>query len=490
MVEKEIVSKNQMITKMLHIGHGDYNIYLDVGTTAAKSESELFAHFLSWNTKNGEVRDSKVALPICALRGTCDKELFENAVANLCCLDPRNLWKAIKFNSDLTKMGNKVVPPAGTFLKDGVKQYLKVRESDKGWFDRTVLQHRESMHDLYAHFRVKPSSYAQSIIFDDEKPKGSVFEAVSLLKNMSPKEAAGTILNKRIPFLVAIRAIGKINQNSDVILALISSMSGNELITNTNSLKKMGVFENDILKSAYDEAMNKAKTDKRTSTLKAGKAAEAVGDKKIAKKLQSIQEDKLVKLGGIDGDWLVLGDKSGSMSESIEVAKQVSALIAQQVKGKVHLIFFNVSPAYFDVSGKTLEEIKSLTKRISAGGGTSIGCGVDYIMNKNVLVDGIVIVSDGGDNTSPRFVDSYKKYAEKFGIEPTVYHLHVPGEQNVLARLPFQIEKFELGRYVDYYSLPNIVKVLKANRYHLLDEIMGTPLLTFKDVFKAKEVTN
>ena len=46
------------------------------------------------------------------------------------------------------------------------------------------------------------------------------------------------------------------------------------------------------------------------------------------------------------------------MHDSIRVATEIAGFIAQQVKGRVILIFFNEEPAIFDVTGKTLEQIK------------------------------------------------------------------------------------------------------------------------------------
>jgi len=80
-MEKEIISRNRIVSSLMHIGHGDLSIFTDVGIKAAKEEDELLGHFISWNSKHGEVRDSKVAFPILALRGRKDQELFENAVS-------------------------------------------------------------------------------------------------------------------------------------------------------------------------------------------------------------------------------------------------------------------------------------------------------------------------------------------------------------------------------------------------------------------------
>jgi len=487
MVERELVSRNQMINELVRIGHGDLSIYNDLGLKAVKVEPELFGHLIAWNEKKGEVRDSKVAFPVIALRGERDAELYENAAAHLCLLDPRNLVRAWYYNKELPTSNG-----GGKWFKEAIELYIVAREKNRGWWDRTALQHRKSLKALYALNHIKPSQRAQRILFDKDYPQGSIFAKLPDLKNMKPDEAAGFILNNKIPFLIAVGALGGIKGKIDIIMALIEKMSGNELITNTKMLQKMGGFENEILKTTYDRAVERMRKDKKVSTLKAGRAAKVVKDKKSAEKLDQIQEKRLDALGGIDGDWLVLGDRSGSMHASIEVARQVASLIAKQVNGKVYLVFFNTAPTYFDVTGKSLDEISQMTKRLSANGGTSIGCGLDYISQKGLMVNGIAICSDGGDNTHPKFHFSYSAYVKRFGIEPTVYLFHVPGEYN---RLSFdckseniQLEKFDLGRDVDFYSLPNLIKTMRTNRYSLVDEIMEMPLLTFNDVFAEREV--
>ncbi|KKN46568.1 hypothetical protein LCGC14_0671640 [marine sediment metagenome] len=482
-MEKTDVSRNQLITELLRIGHGDLSIYNNIGLKAVASESELFAHLMAWNAKKGEVRDSKTAFPVLALRGAPDDELYENAIAHLCQLDPRNLLKAIYYHRTLPALNGTGV---GQTLKKNVKRYIQVREQNRGWWDKTVLQHRKSMKALYALFHVQPRPFAQKILFQGVYPPNSIFTAVKQLKNMDVQEAAGTILNKKIPFTIAVGALGGIKDKPDIILALLERMSGAELITNTKMLKRFGVFESPTLKSAYDSAIERTKKDK-VSTLKAGKAASAVTDKKASGKLKQIQEDRLAQLGGIEGDWLVLGDKSGSMGTSIEVAKQIASLIAQQVKGSVHLVFFDTSPTYYDVTNKTLDEIQAMTSRIQAIGGTSIGCGLDLIYNKGIIINGIAICSDGGDNTKSEFHQSYPKYAAKFGMEPTVYHFYVPGDQDALTancnNARILVERFDLGQNVDYVSLPQIILTMRENRYQLVQEILDVPLLTLNEVF-------
>jgi hypothetical protein len=204
-------------------------------------------------------------------------------------------------------------------------------------------------------------------------------------------------------------------------------------------------------------------------------------------KLQGLQDKQISKMQ-VEGNWLVLGDASGSMGASIELARQVAGTLAKMVKGKVWLVFFNTVPRTINVSGLPLDEINALTKFVTANGGTSIGCGLQHLLDAKEEVDGIAIVSDGGDNTVPFFHQTYQKYSAWAGKEVPVYFYQVRGDAPVLigfmqgSHQDMQI--FDLQNGVDYYSLPNMVATMRTNRYSLVDEVMATKLLTLKDVFK------
>ena len=195
-MEKTVVTRNQIVNQLMRVGHGKFDIYTDVGLKAVKSEPELFAHLIAWNNKFGQVRDTKVAFPVIALRGESDMELYENACAHLCTLDPRNLLRAIKFHKTLsaTKLGNTAKGGSGNMLKAAIKRYICVREANRGWWDKTAVQHRKSMKALYALYHIKPNQRAQDVLFKKQKPKGSVFEALKNLKRMKPDEVAGTMV--------------------------------------------------------------------------------------------------------------------------------------------------------------------------------------------------------------------------------------------------------------------------------------------------------
>jgi len=251
------------------------------------------------------------------------------------------------------------------------------------------------------------------------------------------------------------------------------------------------------LRAAYDQALTRASSGKGLASLKATVAAEAVEDETLKARLQNLQEQKIVQSVGIEGNWLVLGDKSGSMTNCIDAARHVAATLSKFVKGKVHLIFFDGVPMYVDVTGLSYENILKATVHISAGGqGTSIGCGLQRLIDNSIEVDGIAIVSDAQENTAPRFTDIYPRYCKMVDKNPPVYlYRFAPNQKGYsdtdlaesMKRASIELAEFDLRGGVDYFSLPNLVKTMRANRYSLLDEIMNTKLLTLDAVLPLRK---
>jgi hypothetical protein len=157
-------------------------------------------------------------------------------------------------------------------------------------------------------------------------------------------------------------------------------------------------------------------------------------------------------------------------------------------------VFFDTGPAKaINAKGMTYEEIQRETRSIVANGGTAIGSGLMYILEKGIEVDGIAIVSDGAEHQYPAFASTYKRYCDKWGKDVPVYFYDLPGEPNVqllssMKALGFDIQIFDLRRgVVDYYSLPNLIKTMSTKRYGLVDQIMETPLLRLRNVFRNAE---
>lgn len=488
------ITKQKIIAELSKSSHGKLAEYVPVGKIAVAQEGDFFQHLLAWDKTHGQIRDSKVALPVIGLAFEKDAELLDNSFAHLALLGPRELLRAYHFAREIRPVG-RMLP-----LRRLIANYLREKEEAKGW-DHLAIQHRNTLRELYAlsHAPMEKER-TQAVLFGfkgkgDSKvplplPKGSVFEAVANLKNMSPTEAAGTIMKYKVPFLIAMGALGAKAKEPDLVLALIKAMSASELVNNTKMLEKLGVKTNPALRGAFEEALAKAATSKK-NTLKATQAVEAVEDEGLKEKLRGLQAKQIAAVGGPEGNWLVLADKSGSMTQAIELAKHVSASLSQFVKGKVYLVFFDTAPYLVEVTGLSLDQVQKATKGFKASGGTSIGVGLNRLLEDKIEIDGIAVVSDGGENQSPLFADVYKRYSQFVGKEVPVYFYDVNGHSGWKEKINAQgieMQTFDVAGNTDYYSIVNTVATLRTNRYSLVDEIMATPLLSLNDVLKTKEL--
>lgn len=483
------ITKQRLIAELSKSVHGSLKEYVPIGKQGVQQEGEFFQHLVAWDRTHGQIRDSKVALPIVGLAFEKDEELVDNALAHIALLGPRELARAYRFGLEIR------LPGKMRQLRRLVEDYLHQKEQDKGW-DHLAIQHRGTLKELYSLAHAKPEKERTNVVlygrnFDKTKaplPKGSVFEVVANLKNMSPTEAAGSIMKYRIPFLIAMGALGAKAKEPDLVLALIGAMSATELTTNVKMLEKLGLKTNPALRGAFDAALLKASTSKK-NTLKTTQAVEAVQDEGLKEKLRGLQAKQIAAAGGPDGDWVILIDKSGSMNHAIETGCHVAGAMTQFIKGKVGLIFFDTSPMAVDVTGLSLDQIQKATRSFRASGGTSIGCGLNRMLVEKVAVDGIVIVSDGGDNTAPLFHDVYPKYAKFCDKDVPVYFYQLSGETDKLTpymqRAGLEMTTFDLrGSKIDYYSVVNTIQTLRSNQYSLVEEILSTPLLSLNDVLK------
>jgi hypothetical protein len=188
------LTRNEIIAELTRSEHGDLNKYVKVGQDASKREPEFFAHLIAWNALKGQIRDTKIALPVISLlTPEFPNELSENSMAHLAMLRPRDYLKAYRFVFDL-----KATARYKDIFKSLTTDYLRWIEASRGRWDRTAVQHRRTLKELYSLGHIKPSARAQRVLFMNNYPPDSIFEKISRLKDMSPLEAAGTIIENRI----------------------------------------------------------------------------------------------------------------------------------------------------------------------------------------------------------------------------------------------------------------------------------------------------
>jgi hypothetical protein len=379
----------------------------------------------------------------------------------------------------------KIVEDFGLFrnppraLKTEITRYLREREKDADWFDGSVLVARKAIKRLYALLHVKPGERAQQILFDENPPADSRLAALKkLARAKTPVEQAQAIIDNRIPYRVAATVVQQMTPT--VLLALIDVMSPQELINNLAALKRRGAMDNPDLKTLIEQKLEAAKTGARVSAFKAEEAMKSAGlSEDVRKKLEQVADTQVKAKGRIARPTALFIDKSGSMQLAIELGKRIGSMISAICEKDLFVYAFDTMAYPIERAGEDLASWEKALKGITAGGGTSCGVPLDFMMRKKQYAEQIIVVTDEGENTAPQFVDTLVKYREALKADPTVCFVRTPGAGTQLEeqcrKAGIMCDAFQFTG--DYYSLPNLVPMLsRPSKLELLMEIMDYPL--------------
>lgn len=368
-------------------------------------------------------------------------------------------------------------------VKTEVLRYLREREADNEWFDSAAITFRKHMKRLYALCNIKPSERAQAILFDDKPPADSSAAMIKALANAdTPTEQAKAIVQHKIPYRIASTLIS--DMTAPIIAALISVMTDQELINSVGSLHKRGAFNNPDLKKLIEDKLEKAKSGKRVAALKGMEAIKATNlSDDVKQKLADVSSEQIKSKGRIDRPTAILIDKSQSMTVAIELGKQIGAMISTTMDAPLYVVAGDTIP--YPVTPPKSADLASWEKAFSgvrAGGWTSCGVGLEYLLRQKSKVEQIILITDEGENRPPYFWETLVRYKDQLGIPmPNVCIVKVrTGDTS--NRLEEQGRRMNLEADVwefsgDYYSLPNLIKFIqKPSKLDLLMEIMTWPL--------------
>ncbi len=431
----------------------------------------FYGHLAVWYQANGEVRDHKEVF----VANLLTSEMPEHRDAGFMLLQEFPPYEVARVVDFMKTHKGKVPRSART----AVTKYLRKRESEAAFFDRAALRGRKAMKHLYATLHIKPGERAEQVLFKDAPPEDSLAYALKLLAAAAtPLEQAQIIAEKKIPYTIAIGAVKQVTPT--VLVALIDAMSPQEVINNLNSLKSRGAFENSEVKALIDEKLALAAKSDRVAALKTRVAADAADlDAETVARLNKIADTQVKKRGKITKPTALLVDKSGSMTEAIEVGKQIAALVSGITEAELFVYAFDNIAYPIKAKGNELSDWERAFQGINANGATSVGAPVEVMRLKKQAVEQFIIVTDEGDNTAPLFHDAYEAYRRDMQLAPGVLIVKVGSsstymEHNLRGR-SVQLDTFTFAG--DYYSLPNLIPMLsRPSRLELLMEILEVPL--------------
>ena len=470
----------EILNSLLTTPHRELGQVADLHKLMLLLDPIFYGHLAVWYFANGDVRDHKEVF----LGNLLTSEQAEHRNAGFMLLQklpPYQVARVIDFVKQ-QREGN--VPRSA---RTAVERYLREREANTEHFDRAALRARKAMKHLYATLHIKPGPRADAVLFKDNPPADSLaFALKQLAKAETAAEQAELIVERNIPYTIAIGAVKKLTPT--VLVALINQMTPQEVINNLSSLKKRGALDHKEVKDLVDEKIAAGASSERVSAFKAMKAAEVAGvDEATAERLGQVAGEKVKRKGRIKKPTALFVDKSSSMTEAIEVGKQIAALVSGIAEAELYVYAFD-SMAYSvkttSDSARELADWERAFNLIFPQGSTSVGASLEVMRLRKQMVEQIIIVTDEGENTAPYFETVLPRYAEELKVDPAVVIVRV-GQwcdqiETGLRRLNRPCDTFTFEG--DYYSLPNLVPLLsRPSRLELLMEILETPLPVRED---------
>ncbi len=508
MATREQDLRLEILNTLLTTPHRKLEQIWPVHQEMARQDPRFYVRLAAWYSDHGDVRDHKemfvISLSLSDFPGHRDVGL-----ALLRGLPPYQVVRVVDFihgrkttrtvrpqapkgkkpAEAVAAAPQKVVEEFGLFrnppraLRTEVTRYLREREADADWFDSTALTARKALKRLYAVLHVAPGVRAQQVLFDEQPPAGSRLLALKeLAKAATPEEQARAIVAHRIPYRVASSVVRELTP--PVVRALLEVMSPQEAINNLAALKRRGVLDDPELKALVERKLDEAKGGARVSAFKAEeaiKAADVSAD--VRRKLEQVADTQVKAKGRITRPTALFIDKSGSMSVAIELGKRIAAMISAVCEADLFVYAFDTMAYPIERAGDDLAAWERALVGITAGGGTSVGVALEYMLRKRQYAEQLIVVTDEGENTPPRLVDSLKRYRTELKADPNVCFVRTPGAttqiEDACRAAGVLTDAFQFSG--DYYSLPNLVPLLaRPSKLDLLMEIMEYPLPTRK----------
>ncbi len=461
----------EMLNSLLTTPHRQLEQVAQLHSNMISQDPLFYGHLAVWYQKHGDVRDHQEVF----VGNLLTSSLETHRDAGFMMLQEFPPYQVARIVDFMKQQKDKMPRSART----AVTRYLKKREGNPQVFDRAALRGRKAMKHLYATLHIKPNPRADAILFKNKPPEDSLAYALKkLAKTETPSEQATIIVTHNIPYTIAVGAVKQLTPM--VVVALINSMSPQEVINNLKSLQSKGVMDNPDVKALITQKLEKAQTDTRVSAMKSRVASNTTElDEDTQAQLNQIMETQIKQKGKISKPTALLVDKSSSMDNAIEVGKQIATLVSGVTEADLYVYAFDTMPYPVTAKGKTLADWEKAFEHITAGNATSVGAPVDVMTKKKQFVEQFIVITDEGENTPPYFDSAFENYCKQLKVIPNVIIVKVGYSydhiEKKLREKKIQVDTLEFKG--DYYSLPNLIPLLaRPSRLDLLMEIMEMEL--------------
>ena len=283
----------EMLNSLLTTPHRELGKVAELHKLMVELDPIFYGHLAVWYQHYGDVRDHKEVF----VGHLLTSQLNEHRGAGFMMLQEFPPYQVARI-VDFMKQHQQKLPRSA---RTAVRRYLQVREKNAEFFDRAAVRGRKAMKHLYASLHIKPSVRANAVLFKDAPPEDSLaFALKQLAKAETPEVQAQLIAEHKIPYTVGIGAVRAVTP--EVLVALVNSMSPQEVINNLKSLQVRGAMDNAEVKALIEGKLVEATTSNRVSAFKAMKAAEVtIVDDATAAQLEKIVDEQVKQNTLLDG---------------------------------------------------------------------------------------------------------------------------------------------------------------------------------------------
>lgn len=469
--EKDI--RLTLIQALINCPHGNYKPMWAKHAETAQTDPMFYALAGAWYKKNGKIRDHNVLFTggLLLQQDAMIRGVGRKLMNGLAPYQVRDLSKFVQ--RDLKRQS------ATSPFRKALDEYVENLLRDEGRLEGALLKMRKAVQQLVWTTHTKLTDKQQAMIFGDKgvKVEGRLGAVKQLAEATSDEQRAALIAVYKIPFTTAVGALGEDGMTPATLRALIEVATPQEVLNLASRLEAYNAYADAKVQDLVAQKLQAAASDSRVNMAKLSLATGKVKDESVKTAIAQTQQKVIETQLAVGGTWAVFGDVSGSMGVTIGMmAKVLSLMCAAMTTEPVAYWVNNMATPVKLPKDKTFEAFQEAFKYVRVNGNTALGAGLKKLTKP---VDGIVIITDEGDNTTPLFGDGLRDYEKKFGHYPPVIVVRVQtystAVQDQCKRLGVECTPFDYTG--DYNELNNLLALMKPGaRWRLLEEIYATPL--------------
>lgn len=477
---------------------------MDLFANLAEKDPLFLAHFTSYAAKKLDSKDLQVVSTFASLLSDADGTPFSEGStytkpnwrivgqAALANLDPKLVKRVIGLSCRKAPFGSK---PAGTHqskhLKTAVKKYVRYREANPKMLSgikRVGL--KDTMVTLYKMARISPSAEAVKILRwkqQANRPGANVEleKSVFDFSGLSDIQIAQKIRQEKLKPTAVLGALPD-KLTPVVAAAILEQSTGNQAVVLTEMFEDQGLLKNKEVKAVYAEKVKTAKTAlDRVERIKSKMDAE------VEAVLKSAKSDKRKDDVGDFGSVFLHLDVSGSMQDTITIARDRGAIIAECVKNPKENFHWGI----FNESGKVLPNPASFEKDafahalygVRTGGGTN--CLALYREARRLGCTTDIYVTDQG-HTGAELGGMIDHFRQMGVADPKmVVIIHIGRDRETLKeafeRKGIPVATLQPNQLNESALVAQAVKASLRGASPVIAEIMAQPLLSLPKWWEA-----